>query len=112
MKFTAFSLTLYLIQGYVTSFQRAQLLLTGTGRGQRHRACACAHASITCVRDLEPKVFSPLWEITMACDQKAGARGWHTEGAPACLCCCPSCSLLALFPHPLMFEIPRRSGLV
>ena len=60
--------------------------------------CLWAHASITCVRDLEPKVFSPLWEIAMACDQKAGARGWHTEGAPACPCCCPSCSLLALSP--------------
>lgn len=77
MKSSAFLFTLYPVQVYVISFQRAQLLLTGASHGHRHRACVdvCARASITGFGDSEPQVSAPLQEITMACDQKARARG-------------------------------------
>lgn len=49
MKSSAFSITLYPVPGYTSSFQRTQLLLTGTSPGHRHRAyvwmcmCVCMH---------------------------------------------------------------------
>lgn len=108
MKFTAFSLILYLIQGYVTSFQRAQLLLTGTSCGQRHRACVCArmhqsHASVTWnLRSFHLCGKSP-WPVTKRPGPGAGTQ----RGLQPALAAVPAAPFLLSPPSPHVRDSPE-----
>lgn len=105
MKASVFLFTLYPVQGYVISFQRAQPLLTGASHGHRHRACVgacvCVHvhqsqASVTWnPRSLHLCRKSP-WAVT----ERPGPGAGTQRRFPLVLAVAPAASSPLSSPTP------------